>query len=462
MNKHDDDRLEKELQKIEGKPVKPPAVAPENPRIASVQLPDKPCTYEEWQNVIKDNFPDLLFSAEICLSIIVQLLIKDISNPFALVLVDVPSAGKTITLNFFAGLEDLTYATDKFTPASFVSNAANVKKADLPKVDLLPRIKNKGLIVRDFATIFSKREDDLNDLLGTLTRVLDGEGLNTDSGVHGQRHYDGNYLFMMLAASTPVPPKVWKMMGNLGSRLFFLNLNTADKSDDELASQLGATTYKDRERACQSVTHRLLQTLWAENADGVDWQSNPGDRELKLVIARSARLLASLRGVVNIYTEYDENHKPQQSYSSPVIEKPDRINQLLYNLARGHAVACGRRKLSIDDVRFAVELAIDSAPTQRSALFRALLDNDGSLKTTEIERLVNCSKTTALTLMEQLRLLKLCVIEKQSHGLVGEPEKTARLTDNLRWFTSSECRLLRSRAPIDKGNLTLWDAGKDH
>jgi len=454
------ERIKKESRKVKGKSVEPPAVVPDNPRIASMKPPDKPCTYEEWQAVIKANFPDLLFSAEICLSIISQLLIADIANPFALVLVDVPSAGKTITLNFFAGLEGLTYATDKFTPASFVSNAANVKKTELPKVDLLPRIKNKGLIVRDFATIFSKREEDLNDLLGTLTRVLDGEGLNTDSGVHGQRHYEGDYLFMMLAASTPVPPKVWKMMGSLGSRLFFLNLNTADKSDDELANQLGSNTYKDRERACKSATHRLLQTLWTENAHGIDWQSDDSDRNLKFIIVRCARLLASLRGVVNIYTEYDENHKPQQSYSTPVIEKPDRINQLLYNLARGHAVACGRRQLSIDDVRFAVELAIDSAPTQRSMLFRALLDNGGSLKTTEIENLVNCSKTTALSLMEQLRLLKLCVIEKQSHGLVGEPEKTVRLVDTLQWFMSGECQLLHSRVPINKENLTLWDASE--
>ena len=46
-----------------------------------------------------------------------------------------------IAINFFDGIKELTYSTDKFTPASFVSSAANVAKEDLADVDLLPRIQ---------------------------------------------------------------------------------------------------------------------------------------------------------------------------------------------------------------------------------------------------------------------------------------------------------------------------------
>jgi hypothetical protein len=462
MSDYKDQQLDKLVNEVEADDDLVIDAVVETKRIVEMAAPEQPCDYQEWQATVAEHFPDLQFAAEICLSIIAQILINDVTNPFALVLVDVPSAGKTITLNFFAGLDGLTYATDKFTPAAFVSNAANVSKKKLAEIDLLPRIKNKGLIIRDFATIFAKREDDLNDLLGTLTRVLDGEGLNTDSGVHGQRHLDGDYLFMMLAASTPVPPKVWKMMGSLGSRLFFLNLNSADKSDGELADQLGSTTYKDHERACKEVTHRLLQTLWSSNPDGVDWQSDQDDRELKVIIARCARLLASLRGVVTTNTEYDDNHKEQQSYSSTIIEKPDRINQLLYNLSRGHAVACGRRQLITADVRFAVELAMDSAPTQRATLFRLLLENSGQLKTTEIEKLLDCSKPTASKMIDQLGALKLCTVERDSKGSVGGQDKIARLNVSLRWFLTDECQVLRGKAPINKENLTLWDASKEH
>src|SRR3989338_8185778 len=112
--------------------------SPQNPeplpnRIKKVERPERTVYFDQWRQTIEDNFPELLFPAEVSLSVVAQILIKDITNPFALVLVDVPSAGKTITINFFSEIDVLTYATDKFTPASFVSNATNVKREDLPK-----------------------------------------------------------------------------------------------------------------------------------------------------------------------------------------------------------------------------------------------------------------------------------------------------------------------------------------
>jgi hypothetical protein len=100
-------------------------------RIKKLDRPEKEISFEEWREVIKRNFPELLFSAETGLSIISQILIKDITNPFALVLVDVPSSGKTIVVNFFADIRELAYPSDKFTPSSFLSNASNVKKSEL-------------------------------------------------------------------------------------------------------------------------------------------------------------------------------------------------------------------------------------------------------------------------------------------------------------------------------------------
>ena len=171
--------------------------------------------------MIRKNFPSLVRPAEACASVIAQILLNDVSNPFALALVDVPSSGKTITLNFFDGTPELTYTTDNFTPASFVSHASNVQRKELGNVDLLPRIRFRTLIVRELGSIFGAKDDDLIKSLGLLTRVLDGEGLETDSGVHGRRGYKGDYLFMLLAGTPPIPPRVFKVMGNFGSRCSF-------------------------------------------------------------------------------------------------------------------------------------------------------------------------------------------------------------------------------------------------
>jgi hypothetical protein len=248
----------------------PKSPVAEQPRVAKVEPPQKPTTIAEWRQVIAKNFPSLARAAEICLSVEAQLLLNDVVNPFALALVDVPSSGKTITLNFFSAPKELAYTTDNFTAASFVSHANNVRRDELANVDLLPRIRFKTLVVRELNSILGAKEDDLVKSLGILTRVLDGEGLETDSGVHGRRGYTGDYTFMLLAGTTPIQPRVFKVMGNFGSRLFFLSLRTPDNDKNVLIAQNRGRDRKKKEIECRQTTEVFLRTLWSANPQGVD------------------------------------------------------------------------------------------------------------------------------------------------------------------------------------------------
>ncbi len=392
-------------------------VAPAPGRVARLKCPERPVTFKEWQEQILQQFPALVRPAEVCLSVVGQLLVNDITNPFALALVDVPSSGKTITLNFF-NVPELIYTTDNFSPASFVSHASNIKRQELPEVDLLPRIRFRILIARDLATIFGAKQDDLTKTLGILTRVLDGEGLETDSGAHGQRGYQGDYLFMLLAGTTPLPPRAFKIMGNLGSRLFFLCVRSAEKTEDELMAQNQGPTWKQKQICCQAATGQLLRGLWAQNPEGVDWDRTGNSQLCLRTIAQCAKLLACLRGVVHGGHAQPEERLAQHQ---PLIEHPDRLNCLFYNLARGHALVCGRRALSPADLAPVIEVMLDSAPPVRSCLIRALLDNGGSLRTSQVEQLLHCSKPSALKEMEVLTVLG--VTEKsESVPLHGRPE----------------------------------------
>ncbi len=431
-------------------------------RVRKVEKPSKEVSFEEWRRIIKENFPDFVFPAEVAISVVAQILITEITNPFALVLVDVPSSGKTITINFFDGIEGISYATDKFTPASFVSNASNVKKEALPEVDLLPRIRYKVLLIRDLATLFSKNEDSLNEALGLLTRVLDGEGLSTDSGVHGQRQYSGDYLFMMLAASTPIQPRVWKVMGSIGSRLFFLNMRSREKTEAELVEQITTLSPKEKEGVCKEATRNFLHTLWHKHSDGIVWDKSKDESELMLIIARCAKLLAKLRGVIHVYEKKSQSGEVSYEYRPPVIENPDRIIQLFYNLCRGHAVVCGRKQISSDNLSLIIELAIDGAPTARAKLFRGLLVNNGLMKTSDVKKCLFCSAPTAHKEMETLEILGIASVTAESDGSVGEPEKRIKLRDEFKWFLSDECRALRGVPPLPptySKNMTDTDTG---
>ena len=412
----------------------PPETAPCRP--LRVEPPVAPMDFKQWQGVISANFPAYARPAEICASVIVQLLLNDVANPFALALVDVPSSGKTITLNFF-NVPHLAYMTDNFTPASFVSHASNVKREELANVDMLPRIRFRALIVRDLAPIFGAKEDELLKTIGILTRALDGEGLRTDSGVHGSRGYKGDYLFMLLAGTTPIPPRVFKIMGTLGSRLFFLALHSKKKSDEQLMSQNRGIARQEKERSCKEATDAFLRSLWAANPSGIEWDKNGDPDNCLRVVARCAQLLAALRGAIQVW---QSDHDSSVSHNVPVIEQPDRINCLLCNLARGHALLCGRRQLAPEDLAPVLEVTFDSASTIRSRVFRGLLENGGTLKTAQVEKLLRCSNPTALKEMEALAVLGVADKTEPIPGLSGQE---LQLSDEFQWFASDECKSLR-------------------
>lgn len=159
------------------------------------------------RGVISEYFPHLWPAVEAGLSTCATLLLADNVNPVALIYVGAPSAGKTTVVSMFEGAtangQELCYRSDKFTTASFVSQAAKVAEQDLSKVDLLPRIKHKVLLTPELSTIFRGKQDELAERFSTLTRILDGHGYTTDSGTHGQRGYTGDYLFAWLGATTP-------------------------------------------------------------------------------------------------------------------------------------------------------------------------------------------------------------------------------------------------------------------
>ena len=138
---------------------------------------------KDWKVVVGEHFPGLVPPVAACIATACSLILSDLSNCPALVLIGQPSSSKTTILEFIN--PSFVYLSDNFTPRAFVTHAANIKKADLEKIDLLPRLKHKLWMVKDLAPIFSKRLDDLTETVGMLTRILDGRGYQSDSGAQG-------------------------------------------------------------------------------------------------------------------------------------------------------------------------------------------------------------------------------------------------------------------------------------
>ncbi|MFL6402231.1 MAG: hypothetical protein ACJ71M_01955, partial [Nitrososphaeraceae archaeon] len=129
---------------------------------------------------MQKNLPNLWHSLEFDLSIKNILHIKDCTLPFAGIVLGKPSSLKTVGREMFRKSRH-TFYTDKFSSKSFVSHSTGVPKDQLIEIDLLPKIKNKCFLTPELAPIFAARDEDLIEILGTLTRVLDGHGYESDS-----------------------------------------------------------------------------------------------------------------------------------------------------------------------------------------------------------------------------------------------------------------------------------------
>ena len=138
-----------------------------------------------------------------------------------------------------------------------------------------------------------------------LTRVLDGHGLKTDSGNHGQRGYAGDYLFSCLGCTTPFDEKVWDTMAQLGSRLFFLTMEAKQAATTEaLVAALQGTPYKEQLGICQRYVTEFFSPHKGRcpehGQDGcparsVQWNKEKDSGAVLVWIARMAELVAAMR-----------------------------------------------------------------------------------------------------------------------------------------------------------------------
>jgi len=297
-----------------------------------------------------------------------------------------------------------------FTRASFVTHSARATEQQLAKADLLPKIRFKILLTPELSTIFRGKPDELAERFSVITRVLDGQGLTTDSGTHGQRGYTGDYLFAWIGCTTPFNDSVWEVMAQLGSRLFFLVMDAGAAStvDDMVKAHSEPQSYKDKLTFCQKEVSQFVEQLFIRFGDvrGVAWNAQDDPREILERIAQCATLLAVLRTPI-----------PKNANTPPQPESPLRANAVLYNLARGHALVYGRTCLDKDDLPMIARITLSSVAAERQAVLLAFVKHKGDPLTVEhVREATGVSRHTAEGVMEMMAWLGIAVYERPGEG----------------------------------------------
>lgn len=410
---------------------------------------------------------------EAALSVQVSCILEDASNPLGLIFVAGPSTGKTTVLDFMKNLP-MTLRLDKFTPASFLTQATNVKSKDIKKVDLLPRMAYKSLHIPELGPLFSLPKEMLMENYATLARVFDGNGLASAGGVHGQRSLVGDYLFSFLGATTPLSQTAWNAMNKVGSRLLFLDagngqpcvqrrcrckevikstLQYRDKGKlareaikqyvDFFLEQLRPTNYEIPEEAPEDLrSEQSLVKHCGFLPRSVSWdKSQDGDAAID-AIAFLAELLTTARQDIRVWQETGEDGRRETNSTGAVQEGVERAVTLMYSLARCHALISGRVGVTTDDIPLLIAVTISSLPDDRRKalqllIARSLPDKEsllGEFTITELMRWTGYADKTARLIMDKLHRTGIGSVRKG----VGPNPTSFKLHHNYSWLIGDE------------------------
>ena len=114
----------------------------------------------------------------------------------------------------------------------------------------------------ELSPTFSKKDDELIEILGIFIRVLDGKGYESDTGAHGHRGYVGEFMFVWLGAAVDIPRKVHKYLSTLGPKLYFFRLPKTEKTEEEYLDQFEGEEFGVKFERIQKKVKEYLE--WFE------------------------------------------------------------------------------------------------------------------------------------------------------------------------------------------------------
>ncbi len=458
-------------------------------------------TYHEWSEntrqkynrlheVVLDNLPGMWRILEFALPVKSILNIKDCNLPFAGILLGPAGSLKTACIELFRGYK-YSFYTDHFTAKALVSHSSGVDEKKLKDIDMLPKINNKLFLSPELAPIFASKDDDLLQVLGTLTRVADGHGYESDTGAQGHRGYSEKMMFAWLGAAVEVPHKVHKHLAVLGPRLYFFRLPREEHTEEEYLyyCQNVSDHFNERLDRIRYALYDYLayfelhpnieqepvrmedEVIEDQTGDGDGDDNGNGKRKRKVktkvvippppkipftgkapeeiadkdtvdrYLIKLAELLARLRAIVPTWYTRDTQGS-DYAYGTAIIEEPHRAITQLRNLARGHALSQGRDYITVDDdIPLLIKVVMSTASIERSLILDILIASNGTLTTSEICSYLNTTKPTALRTMTELKAVGL--VDKYEGD--NNTETRIELKSEFGWLLTDRFEELKSR-----------------
>jgi hypothetical protein len=293
------------------------------------------------------------------------LVLDGIQHSIALFTMGDSGAGKSMEIKAFTGVKhhERVLRADKFTISSLLSGYGERKSEELEQDSLFKRARHRVMVTSELARIFRGRTTGiLEERFGELAGWLDGEGIVSWTGTHGQQGAEGDYTCVWIGNTTPFYLKTWRTMERLGQRLLFYPASQITTDQEVPEEELGAAVEDLR-----SAARGVLDTLFEQHRPRSvrPWPKLPTavDQEIN----RLTELLADghIIGVGNIASEGEAATRPDVKHFRSRIKE----------LVSGVVWVTGRREADETDIQNVVRPIVwRSMPQSRGPVLLALYD----------------------------------------------------------------------------------------
>ena len=327
-------------------------------------------------------------------------------DPVWLLLVGPPGGGKTELLNMFTE-SDRSMPISKLTKNTLLSGDINLPQGD----DLLSKMKDKLVIIKDLAPIMEMGKDDQREILSDLRDAYDGLAIKS-WGTGKTTRWEGK--FGLIAACTDAIDKNWKLFSELGERFLRVNLKTDSKAQTAFAMQ---------QVGSEDMMRSNLRRIGGELLDHYAKVANEGTPD---VLANVISLISELGVLVAMLRSPVTRDRSKNIVAPPKAEVGTRLSKQLLRLAQANALLYESPEVTeLGEYRIALRAAVDCIPIRRLLVLSALMNGDFSVG--QIAERTTFPSTTVQYELEDLRLLKVTQKLTTGSGWVIKEEIMAAL-----------------------------------
>jgi hypothetical protein len=336
-------------------------------------------------------------------------------DPLWLYYVGPPGATKTEPLRALSGPRVMSLSS--LTPQTLISGY----KGDPTKVDLLPKLDGKLLIIKDFTSILSKKPDDAAAIFADLREAYDGYLEKSYGSGVGTKGYSAK--FGLIAAVTPAIDRFRTVHSLLGERFLRIDLRTDAQATIQRASEL-----EGQEKEMRAELQNLISGYLHAAGEWMDPDVLVEQRFLDQLRAL-AHVTATLR------TEVDRDRQRVVLYQ-PVPEVGTRLVKQLQKLAKALANWRERLVVTAEDYVTVRRVALDCVRSQRRRVVGVLQSAEGAdILTADVGSLAGIPSDTLREICEDL--WQLGVVKRSGEQHTG-----------WRWSLDDKFREVMERAAV--------------